>query len=434
MHIQAISEKQYRWIVVAACFLLAFTGLGFCSGTKSLYLVAVTEATGIKRSLFSVSDSCRFITTAVVNLFFGFHLSRYGAKKMIGAGYLALIIFTLIYAHATSAWMFCVGGIFLGIGLSWMSTAMIGHVISAWFQENRGTVMGVALAANGLGTAIMTQIVSPIIYREGDTFGYRRAYLLTALLLAVAAVLTLVFIREYPPGFDRCRAVAAPKKKKPRDIWTGITLKEALRSPWFYVAAVCVFLTGMTLQGVSGVAVAHMKDVGLETAFIAGLVSIRSILMSADKVLVGFLHDRIRIRRTLTICGLCGVGAILMLFLIQPTVGGKWAGAVYTPMMAMALPLETIMLPLLAGNLFGERAYEKMLGILVSINTAGYAVGAPLTNLCHDLLGTYRPMLLALAGVMAAVTAIYPFVFAASAKKRREIEAAVAEGSAAGGK
>ena len=418
MRRRAIPDSQYRWIVVAACFLLAFTGLGFCSGTKGLYLVAITDATGIKRSLFSISDSCRYVTTAVVNLFFGFQLIRFGAKKLIAAGYLALIAFTLIFAHATTTWGFYLGGMMLGLGLSWMGTAMIGHVIGAWFKETRGTVMGVALAANGLGTAIMTQIISPIIYREGDPFGYRKAYMLTALLLAIAGIITFVMLREHPSDYDRSLAPTPGKKKPKHPTWSGITLSQALRMPMFYVAAVCVFLTGMTPQGISGIAVAHMKDVGLDTAFVAALVSARSMLMSGDKVLVGYLHDRIRIQKTLTICGICAVVSILMLFCVAPTAAGKWAAIVYTPLMAMALPLETIMLPLLASNLFGEKAYEKMLGVLVSVNTAGFAIGVPLTNLCHDLFGTYKPMLLALAGVMALVTSVYQPVFAAATRLR----------------
>ena len=419
---KAAADSRYRWIVVAACCLLSFTGLGFCSGTKGLYLAAITEATGIRRSLFTISDSCRYVTTTVVNLFFGFQLARFGAKKLIAAGFLSLIAFALIYANATTMWAFYPGGVMLGLGLSWMGTAMIGHVIGAWFQENRGTVMGIALACNGLGTAVMTQIVSPIIYREGDAFGYRKAYLLTALLLAVAAVVILVLIREHPSDYDAGNA-PAPGRKKPKSTWKGIALNEALRTPWFYAAALCVFLTGMTLQGVSDIATAHMKDEGLEISFVAALVSARSLLLSADKILVGYLHDRIRIRKTLSICGACAVAALLTLYGAAPTAAGRWAAVAYTPLMAMALPLETIMLPLLASNLFGELAYEKMMGVLVSVSTAGFAIGVPLTNLSHDLFGTYKPILLLLAGVMAAVTAAYQPVFLAAARRRRAVEA-----------
>ncbi|MBO4298242.1 MAG: MFS transporter [Clostridia bacterium] len=428
MRKKAIADSRYRWVVVAACCLLSFSGLGFCSGTKSLYLAAITEATGIRRSLFTISDSCRYVTTTVVNLFFGSLLARHGAKKLIAAGFLALIAFALIYAHATTTWVFYIGGVMLGLGISWMGTAMIGHVIGAWFQENRGTVMGIALACNGLGTAVMTQIVSPIIYREGDAFGYRKAYLLTAAMLAVAAVIILSLIREYPSGGDAGRA-SAPKRKAAKHVWSGISLEQALRTPWFYAAALCVFLTGMTLQGVSDIATAHMKDEGLEISLVATLVSARSLLLSADKVLVGYLHDRIRIRKTLTICCSCAVIGLLMLYGVAPTAGGKWAAVAYTPLMAMAMPLETIMLPLLASNLFGDLAYEKMLGVLVSVSTAGFAIGVPLTNLSHDVFGTYRPVLLLLAGVMAAVTAAYQLIFRAAARRRREVETLPPEGA-----
>lgn len=47
-----ISPQRYRWVIVAASFLMVFVCLGFCSSSKSLYLAAITEALGIKRSLF----------------------------------------------------------------------------------------------------------------------------------------------------------------------------------------------------------------------------------------------------------------------------------------------------------------------------------------------------------------------------------------------
>ena len=48
------------------------------------------------------------------------------------------------------------------------------------------------------------------------------------------------------------------------------------------------------------------------------------------------------------------------------------------------------MLPIYAQGLFGQKAYHKVLGIFVSANVAGYALGAPVLNLFYDTLGNYR--------------------------------------------
>ena len=127
---------HYKWIVAAACFLMVFVCLGFCSSNKSVYVGAITDATGISRSLFSINDSCRYIATAVVNIFFGALIQRFGAKKLVGAGFFCLIVSTLIYANATQVWVFYIGGCFLGIGLSWTTTTMVGYVVNCWCKEH----------------------------------------------------------------------------------------------------------------------------------------------------------------------------------------------------------------------------------------------------------------------------------------------------------
>ena len=110
-----ISPQRYRWVIVAASFLMVFVCLGFCSSSKSLYLAAITEALGIKRSLFSINDSCRYIATAVVNLFFGALCARFGSKRLIAAGFACLIASMLLYAYAPNIYLFYLGGVLLGI-------------------------------------------------------------------------------------------------------------------------------------------------------------------------------------------------------------------------------------------------------------------------------------------------------------------------------
>lgn len=60
------------------------------------------------------------------------------------------------------------------------------------------------------------------------------------------------------------------------------------------------------------------------------------------------------------------------------------------------------------------------LGLFVSINTAGYACGAPVMNWVFDRYGSYKPILLICCLIMAVVTVTFQFVVTASERKRRE--------------
>ena len=65
--IETSGARKY-WIV-AVCALMVCISLGFCSSNASLYLGPITDALHIKRSVFSLKESCRFIANAIINLF-----------------------------------------------------------------------------------------------------------------------------------------------------------------------------------------------------------------------------------------------------------------------------------------------------------------------------------------------------------------------------
>lgn len=407
-------NKVAKVTVVAACICMIFVCLGFCSSNKSLYLTAITEALGIKRSLFSMSDSCRFIATAFVNLFFGTLIHKFGAKKLVGAGFLCLITSVLIYAYAENVAVFCIGGCFLGIGLAWTTTTMTSYLVNRWFKENRGTMSGLILCANGLGGALAAQIVTPIIYENGNPFGYRNAYHLVATLLLIVGIFVVLFIRE-PSGQT---PADAGKKKARGKSWTGITFSEAIRKPYFYGAAVCVFLTGMILQGITGISGAHFSDVGMDKSFVATVLSIHSIVLCGSKFLAGFSYDKLGLRVSLLICELCGVLSFAAMALAGTGAFGMGCAVVWSAFSALALPLETVMVPLIAADLFGEKDFSKMVGIFVSMNTAGYALGTPIFNLVYDISGSYLPVFCAITPIMLGIAASFHFIIKAAGKIR----------------
>lgn len=414
-HREHENSKSGLW-VIAGCFCMIFVCLGFCSSNKSIYLMAITEALGIKRSLFSINDSFRFVSTAVVNLFFGVLIQKFGAKKLVGAGFLSLIISTLIYAYATDVGLFYLGGCFLGVGLAWTTTTMSTYLVNRWFKENRGTMSGLVLCANGLGGAVAAQIVTPIIYAEGDAFGYRNAYKLVALLLLIVGIIVVALVRE-----PTSQPANTGKKKSRGRHWPGILLSEALRKPYFYAAGVCVFLTGMCLQGINGIAAAHLKGTGISAGFVANVLSIHSIVLCCSKLFVGFSYDKLGLRTTLIICEVFGVCSFLALAFSGATPLGIGCAVIWAVTSSLALPLETVMVPLITADLFGEKDFSKLMGIFVSLNTAGYAFGTPVANIVFDIADTYTPILYINALFMLAIMVSFCFIIKAADKTRKHI-------------
>lgn len=420
MEISQKKRPDYKWVIIAASFVMVFTTLGFCSSTKRLFLGPMTEALGIARSIYSINDSCRYITTSVVNLFFGALVAKFGPRRLIGFGFLSLIGSMLMYSLASNAAMLYIGGCLLGLGFTMTTTTMVGYVVNIWYKEKRGTVMGVILCANGIGGALATQILNPIIAQD-----YRLAYRVVAIVLLTVGVLVVAFFRDAPKGAVLPQEPAGKKKPK-GDMWSGITLKEALRKPYFYSASICIFLTGLCLQSVVGVDNQHMIDSGMDKDFAAWTVSIASLTLAACKFLVGVCNDKKGLKFTMLICDLAAIGMMLTLALVSDSMLGKGLAVGYSVTSALAQPLETIMLPLIAAGLFGEKEYGKMLGIFVSVNTAGYACGPFLTNLAYDVVGTYTPVLLIYTGIMAVVTAAFLISQKQADKVKEEMKAAEA--------
>ena len=386
------SSTSYRWVIVSVCCLMVLTVLGFCSSSKSIYISPVCEALGISRSAFSINDSCRYIATAVVNIFFGALISKFGAKKLILAGFVSLITSMLIYAQSTNIIGFYIGGIFLGVGLSWTTTTMVGSVVNKWCAKNKGTIMGAVLASNGIGAAIAIQILTPIIYDNGNAFGYRTSYKLVAAILLAVAVIMIIFFKNEPD--KRVSFVEEKAESKQNDkAYDNNKNSTLLKKAYFYAAAICIFFTGMILQGVSGIAAPMLSDVGLHSSYVATVLSVHALLLTISKFSTGFLCDRIGVKKTSLICFFAAFLSMFLLLNSRPTGIGKVAAMAYGVFSPFALPLETIMLPIYASEFSEEKSFNKILGIFVSLNTAGYAVGAPVANLCYDITGSYDILL-----------------------------------------
>ena len=420
------SEKKlkidYTWVIIGISFLMVAVSLGLCSSGRNLYLTAITDALNIPRSAFSITNTIRFFTTTIVNLFFGRLVYRFGTKKLICAGFICLICFALINSFASNLFVFYLGSIFLGTGISWTGTTMASAVVNKWCKTNKGTITGIILSANGIGGAIAVQIISPIIFQEGNPFGYRTSYRMVSVVLAVVLLLIIMLYRENPKGEDEKTIVTAKKRKTRGAGWVGMDYATAVKKPYFYLAILCMFFTGMALQGLGGIALPHMYDIGIDVGFVATISSMSSILLTVSKSSAGFLYDRVGMRISMNISFFCAFVSITGLILITNTPIGHAIAFIRSIFSSFALPLETVMLPLFAMEFFGNKEYEKFVGIFASASTAGFAIGSPFGNVCYDLFGSYNIAFYVFGAMLIFVTISMQYVLSASQRNRKEIE------------
>lgn len=412
------NKLHYGWVIFGACTLMVFVSLGFCSSVKSLYLAPVTEDTGLSRSMFSLNDVCRYAVVGVMNMFLGFFLTKAKPRALVAFGFLALSLSQLVYSLSNSALVFCFGGVLLGIGLAWTTTTISGYLVEKWFTSNKGAVMGIILAANGLGASLSSQILSPII--SSSRSGWRSSYRLSALIVLTVGLIVVSLLRNDPADMKLApMGSGVYKKKEKANAWAGIEDKTLLRKPYFWLTLMCTFLYGVCLQAYSSSSSAFFRDIGLDSGVIANVLSIFMILLALSKISAGAAFDRFGLTAVLSACSFFAVSALVVLSLTKSAVGAY----IYAAIGSLGLPIETVLMPLLTMELFGQKSYAKIMGIVVGTVQFGYCAGSYLVNLAFDALGTYRPVYLGDAVITVANTAVMLLIIRTCHNERKKLEA-----------
>lgn len=388
-------NKKNLYITLIICFLTIFFGLGFCSSSRSIFLAPITDALNISRSQFSLNETIRFSVTALISMFFGDILSKLGRRYVILVGLLCYCLSSLLFAFAETIFAIYIAGAFLGIGTAFGSTAIISSIIKNSFGEKAGVINGVILSANGIASALASQIYTPIIY--SSIFGYKKAYIISALLVGITFFATLFLFRENP-------SKATTEKSVTLKTDSSENFKLILRNAKFYLLIIFVFLTGFALQGITGIAAAHMVDTGVSPKFSGIAFSVFSFVLGFSKILIGFINDKFGVKISALLCHCCSITALLMLGVLEFLPHKSLISIFYALFAGIAVPLETIMLPFFSGGIFGYRFYDKIVGILVGANYIGSALSLPVLNMVFDIMGSYTLIILILCITMFFIT------------------------------
>lgn len=412
-------KQRYHWVIALVMLVeLAVVG-GMANNYTALYVIPVTMDLGITRADFSLAISVKSLIGFIFTSISGGIFMRFGTKKPIVFGVALYVAVMGILSQCNSIAMLATVSAVAGVAEALSCTAAVSRVISDWFNRFQGTVLGLVSAATGFGGSIICTILSGTIEKSG----WRNSYLVAAIIILVAGILVLLFVRSRPEdmGLTPYGADYKPKKKTHRkedDHWLGYTMPELLRMPIFYLTSVVLFLSAVCMYLAFNTIVPHFQDQGMTATDAAAINSIMLIFLAVYKFLFGALSDVIDPRWVCIICMLAGGIGLWLLAGVTEFTSGLIAILLYT----MGLPIVTIMIPLLTYPLFGYRSHNISLGIFIAIPVLGNLISNPIANAVYDKIESYSPVFQFAAALSAVVIALYALLYALASKARARYE------------
>ncbi len=406
---KAFIHKHYHWVIAVIMFLQMGIYAGICNNI-SLFVIPVSQELDISRSVFSLTNSLRNLCSFALIMFSGVLVKRFGYKKLalITLPLAALGYFMMSRSHGVTELF--IGSVLLGISAAFCSTSSASRVINDWFHRHRGTVLGLVLAATGLGGSVCTFGLSAAM----EAGSWRSGYLLSAVMMAVLIVLNIVFVKDTPEKMGlkpHGEGELLNKKKRPtimpQDTFQGYSFKELTRRPVFYLAVVLLIISFIGVYLPYSTVVPYMTDRGLPQEQAVQIQSTMLLALTAAKVLLGVLMDIIGVRKTILFCLGCGAAAMWLL----PGVSGMTSAMTAIILYGFALPIVTVTIPLLAIDLFGYHSYVLTMGVFSALVSVGNMLAEPISNLVYDLSGSYIPVYYAGAVLMVVLVVAYIILY-----------------------
>ncbi len=369
---------------------MSFIYLGLGNITQNLYVVPVTEYFGFTRSEFSFIFSISAIVGIAANLTYNKIYKSIGIKFMVGIGTLMFALAYFLYYKALTLPVFYLGASFLGIGIVYTSTLTFSILINNWFTENKGLILGLIFAGSGLGGSVFSPIVANII----TDYGYNQAYFTGLIIFLILSFPVTLLIKE-KDEVTQDQAV----NKSDNIMTTKKTTGQLLKEPHIISALFCLFMIGFLIAPLISITPAHMTDRNFDYIFASQVSGMIMLILAFAKVFLGMINDKFNIKVSMSI-GLITfiISSLLLLFMTNKLIA--W---LYAINYGIALATLSVLIPLFVLAVAGDEYFDNIIGIAISLMSAGIAVGTPVINLSYDFTGSYDLVLIIFV-VLGAIT------------------------------
>jgi sugar phosphate permease len=358
--------------VAATAFFALFSVVGLALYGLPLYYDFMVREFGWSRTMVTSGNA---ISKLIVGPLFGFLagwvVDRFGPRRLMLAGILMAGAALVGLGAVSAAWMFYFFYVFNAVGYVCGGPLPNQVLLSRWFDRTRGKAMGVAYLGIGIGGAVVPLLAAWLT----SHVGWRLSLQIVGVLIVLIAFPLAFTVREQPPG-----ASARLSAEPPASI-AGV-----LRTPAFYLLAIGSMCSIAAVGGTNQ----HLKlflslDRGFSQGDAARVISLVLACSIAGRLLMGWLADRMKRKHVMLIIYSLVAVAIPML-VASSTARGMYGFAL---VFGLGLGGEYMIIPLMAGELFGVRVLGRVMGIILTVDGVAEATAPMLVGYLRDSNGTY---------------------------------------------
>lgn len=409
---------RYGWVIVA---VVAVT-MTIASGARFLFgvvLKPLSEEYGWDRAHLAGAVMVGMVVLSICQPLVGILVDRVGPKRVLLVGLALLSISLIPFSMATSLWqIYLLYGVLMSLGLAAASPVLSTAIVGRWFQHKRGLAMSIATSGSAFGQLVIVPIAAWIMVQSSWQMTYR---VLAVAIVAVALPLSAIFLRDAPSD--------APTLSQQKELESGLTLREAISHPVFWVLGFGFVVCGWTMAFPNTHFLAYADDMGMSVLHAANTVSVTAIFSVIGSVLLGIAADRYQRTSVLALTyALRGLAFLLLLLLPAGNLI-----FIYGLVLGISWTATTPLTAAIAADRYGPKHLGLIFGSMFTCMNLGFGIGSLLDGVIYETFGGYSAALVinALLGVAAAASMLLvPYLGRerASAKTSRQL---LAEGQAA---
>jgi len=294
------------------------------------------------------------------------------------------------------------------IGIAGTAVPLVATLASKWFDKWRGLAISLALSGNSIGQFALVPLFSLLVV----SYGWRSSYLCIGIIMLIVNILLALLVIKGDPHHlglkpygrkneadhgSNVVMTASPPETKPPDLG----LKEAFRTPSYWLFAVTMFICGSGDYFATTHLIAFATDHGISPVTAGSMLGWYGLMSLAGILVAGPSADWIGNKTPIVLTFLLRVALYLIVFKYKTTTSLYVFALLFGFTHLITAPLT----PMLIGKLYGPTHLGLLTGFINTVHFLGGGLWAYLAGVIFDRTGTYQ-WAFALSAVAALVAAL----------------------------